>query len=98
MSVLEAWSYGLPVVMTDFCNIPEGFAAGAALEIEPNPESITQGLVQLGSMSDADLSTMGANGRTLVEQNFTWDKIARDMKAVYEWCLGGEKPTCIHDR
>ena len=33
MSVLEACSYGLPVVMTPECNLPEGFACGAALEI-----------------------------------------------------------------
>jgi glycosyltransferase involved in cell wall biosynthesis len=33
MSVLEAWAYGLPVVMTPECNLPEGFACGAALEI-----------------------------------------------------------------
>jgi len=33
MSVLEAWSYGLPVVMTPECNLPEGFASQAALEI-----------------------------------------------------------------
>ena len=98
MSVLEAWSYGLPVVMTDFCNIPEGFVAGAALEIEPNAESIAGGLAQLGDMSASDLSSMGDRGRKLVERQFTWDKIAQDMKAVYEWCLGGEKPSCIYDR
>ena len=92
MSVLEAWAYGLPVMMTDFCNIPEGFAAGAALRIGPNAESIAQGLAQLEAISEADRSAMGAKGRRLVEQNFTWDKIARDMKAVYEWCLGGDKP------
>ncbi len=95
MSVLEAWAYGLPVVMTDFCNLPEGFAAGAALRIEPNPKAIAQGLAELGGMSHADLSTMGAKGRTLVEGKFTWNKIASDMKAVYEWCLGGEKPAEI---
>ena len=33
MSVLEAWAYGLPVLMTEQCNIPEDFAAGAALRI-----------------------------------------------------------------
>jgi poly(glycerol-phosphate) alpha-glucosyltransferase len=33
MSVLEAWAYGLPVVMTPECNLPEGFASQAALEI-----------------------------------------------------------------
>ena len=33
MSVLEAWACGLPVLMTDECNLPEGFAAGAAIRI-----------------------------------------------------------------
>jgi glycosyltransferase involved in cell wall biosynthesis len=33
MSVLEAWSYQLPVLMTDHCNLPEGFAAEAAIRI-----------------------------------------------------------------
>ena len=92
MSVLEAWAYNLPVVMTEFCNLPSGFDAGAALRIEPNAESIAQGLAELASRSMDDLTTMGSKGRRLVEEKFTWDKIARDMKAVYEWCLGGNKP------
>ena len=97
MSILEAWSYGLPVMMTDFCNIPEGFHHAAALRIEPNAASIAHGLAQLRTMSNTDLGAMGAKGRELVERQFTWDKIARDMKAVYEWCLGGEKPACIQE-
>ena len=28
MSILEAWAYELPVVMTDYCNLPEGFRCG----------------------------------------------------------------------
>ena len=47
MSVLEAWAYQLPVVMTDFCNLPEGFEAGAAIRIEPDAESVFQGLEKL---------------------------------------------------
>ena len=43
MAVLEAWSYGLPVIMTPQCNIPVGFEAGAALQVESNPESIALG-------------------------------------------------------
>jgi glycosyltransferase involved in cell wall biosynthesis len=98
MSVLEAWAYGLPVLMTEFCNIPSGFDAEAALQIEPSADSIAQGLNQLDALSDSDCHTMGAKGRVLVEQHFTWDMIAQEMKSVYEWCLGGEKPTCIQER
>ena len=92
MSVLEAWSYGLPVVMTDFCNIPEGFGANAAIRIKPNCEAIMEGLFTLVGMSDNDLESMGFNGRKLVEQKFTWPRIAESTRRVYEWCLTGMNP------
>ena len=89
MSVLEAWSYGLPVVMTPECNLPEGFAADAAIRIETSAESIAEGLSTLFSMNDADLMTMGAKGRGLVEERFTWKSVAAQMREVYDWMLGG---------
>ena len=97
MSVLEAWSYQLPVIMTNFCNLPEGFKAEAALRIEPNIKSIAQGLEKFLSLSNSDQKTMGYNGRKLVEQKFTWNQIAQEMKAVYEWCLGGNKPEYVQE-
>ena len=89
MSVLEAWAHGLPVLMTPQCNLPEGFKAGAALKIEANRSSIANGLCDLMSMSDHDLSVMGENGRRLVLDKFTWQKVATRMKEVYDWLLGG---------
>ena len=96
MSVLEAWAYGLPVLMTPECNLPEGFAADAALKIETDVESIAQGVDTFFSMSDADLNTMGARGRRLVEERFTWKTVAAQMAGVYEWMMGGgETPACV---
>jgi glycosyltransferase involved in cell wall biosynthesis len=89
MSVLEAWSYRLPVVMTPECNLPEGFAADAAIRIETGTESIAQGLDSLFSMNESDLQSMGAKGRALVEERFTWKTIAAQMREVYDWMLGG---------
>jgi len=37
MTVLEAWAYAKPVLMTPECNLPEGFAAGAAVQIGTTP-------------------------------------------------------------
>lgn len=96
MSVLEAWSYGLPVLMTDFCNLPEGFSVDAALRIEPTPEAIAAGIEKLVAQSEAERSLMGLRGRKLVEEKFTWPRIAQEMKAVYEWRLGGgAPPACV---
>ena len=93
MVVLEAWAYGKPVLMTPECNLPEGFAANAAIRIEPNVESISSGLEALFRNPPSALRTFGDNGRRLVSERFTWPKIANDMKSVYEWVLrGGTKP------
>ena len=96
MCILEAWSYGLPVIMTGECNIPEGFQAGAAIVIQPQTDSVTEGLGKLLSMSDADRRQMGWNGRNLVASKFSWPTIAAQMIDVYQWCLGqGPQPNCV---
>ena len=89
MSVLEGWAYALPVLMTEECNIPEGFAAGAALRITTDIEGIASGLDTLFSMSEAERLAMGERGRELVKENFTWERVASQMKAAYNWLLGG---------
>jgi len=94
MSVLEAWSYGLPVVMTPECNLPEGFACGAALEIRNGEKSFQfsdfsfqHGLRTLLEMSDWERAAMGMRGRRLVEEKFTWPKVAQSLKEVYDSLL-----------
>jgi glycosyltransferase involved in cell wall biosynthesis len=95
MSVLEAWAYGLPVVMTPECNLPEGFASRAALEIrsgkgsfQSSDFSFQQGLRTLLEMSDHERAAMGMRGRKLVEEKFTWQKVAAQMLELYEDLLG----------
>jgi poly(glycerol-phosphate) alpha-glucosyltransferase len=96
MVVLEAWAYGKPVLMTPECNLPEGFAAHAAIRIDPNVESVADGLEELFRLSSSGLCSLGTNGRTLVAARFTWPKIAAEMKSVYDWVLGGgTKPSCV---
>ncbi len=97
MAVLEAWSHGLPVVMTDQCNLPEGFAAGAALRIGPAPSGIAAQLLRLAGMDAGCRQTMGALGRALVARRFTWPAVAAEMGAVYLWLLNrGPRPACVH--
>ena len=89
MTVLEAWAYAKPVLMTPECNLTEGFAAGAALQIGTGPEEIAAGLKQLIEMSDDDRRAMGNRGRNLVATTFSWPRISEQMRSVYEWALGG---------
>jgi poly(glycerol-phosphate) alpha-glucosyltransferase len=96
MVVLEAWSYGKPVLMTPECNLKEGFAAQAALRIQPNVESISEGLKGLFEMSEVERQAMGRRGLALVQDRFVWPRIALQMQDVYNWLVGGgPQPECL---
>ncbi|HEY1804441.1 MAG TPA: glycosyltransferase [Terracidiphilus sp.] len=96
MSILEAWSRQLPVLMTRECNLPEGAQAGAAILMDSDSKSIAEALRQLFSLTEQERETMGRNGRSLVEDRFQWPHLARSMTEVYDWILGhGSKPDCV---
>lgn len=96
MAVLEAWSYRLPVLMTPECNIPEGFAKDAAVRIRPDSDSVMRGVQRFAAMPRDERMKIGERGRALVEEKFTWPRVAEQMHSVYEWILGdGTEPSCI---
>lgn len=96
MSVLEAWAYAKPVLMTAACNLPEGFAAGAAWPLSPAPDSIADALTTLARRSDVECHAAGAKARALVERQFTWPKVASQLREVMEWLVhGGPVPSTV---
>jgi poly(glycerol-phosphate) alpha-glucosyltransferase len=96
VAVLEAWAHGLPVVMTPACNLGVGFAAGAALATEPEPAALARTLAAFAALPAARRRAMGAAGRRLVAERFTWERAAAAMRAVYGWLLsGGTPPSCV---
>ncbi|MBU2927578.1 glycosyltransferase [Winogradskyella psychrotolerans] len=86
MSVLEAWSYKLPVLMTPECNIPEGFENEASIQINHNLEHTTKIIKQVLN-SEYDLTRYGENGYNLVKNKFTWGNIANQTLSLYHWLL-----------
>ena len=70
MAVLETWLYRVPMLMTEKCNLPEGFTESAALPKNPDAESIANSLIQLFSLNKAERPAMGERGRALVQRRF----------------------------
>ncbi|MES2699606.1 MAG: glycosyltransferase [Pseudomonadota bacterium] len=82
MAVLEGWAYGLPVFMTDACNLPVGFASGAAFRITTDPVQMAE--VLRSKLADpAALAEAGSAGRRLAESQFAWQAIAGRMLEHY---------------
>lgn len=83
MSILEAWSYGVPVLMTKECNLTEGFDANAAVRIGTGPTEIANPLQEFLRLNEDHRKTLGRNGFELVQRRFTWVQIAEDFSRVY---------------
>jgi poly(glycerol-phosphate) alpha-glucosyltransferase len=92
VGVLEAWSFELPVLMTQFCNLPQGFDSGAAFKIETDSVSLSNSLSCVLTDEDA-LRVAGQRGKKLVERFFSWRVVAGQFVALYRWLVqGGSKP------
>lgn len=98
LTVLEAWSWNLPVIMTPQCNIPEGFQSQAAVKISDTVDSCYDGLMTLFSMDESALRKMGDNGYDLVCKQFSWDVVALKMIELYKWLLyRQDRPSFVHE-
>ncbi|MCK4624726.1 MAG: glycosyltransferase [Phycisphaerae bacterium] len=96
MAILEALAWSLPVLITHGCNFDEVEDAGVGVVVRLGPEAIADGLRRMLSLDESQLQGMGAGGRRLMKERYSWDKIADKMISVYNWLLGrGEKPACV---
>lgn len=97
MSILEAWSYKLPVLMTPQCNLEIGFDVGGAISIDNSILGIKNGLLRLFTTEEDDIVNMGIQGYELVKSEYTWDKVGCKMEELYLWVIGeSEKPNFVN--
>jgi len=82
--VLESWSAGKPVLATvNGGPIELIWHEVTGLRIHPHPDSIAWGVGTL--FADFEWARwMGANGRTAVENAYTWDAVADATLRLYE--------------
>jgi glycosyltransferase involved in cell wall biosynthesis len=94
--VAEALGCGVPVITTRGTPWEELETHRCGWWIQNTPEALADALREATSRTDNERREMGARGRKLVEENYTWPGVAKRMKAVYEWMLRtGPKPECV---
>ncbi len=84
LSVLEAMAAGLPVVISDRVELKDVVGgAGAGLVVPRTEEALAAALQRL--IDDPALRrAMGARGAAVARERFSWERVAREMEAVYE--------------
>ncbi len=91
IAVAEAMAAGCPVVVSDQVDLsPDIRQAEAGLVATPTVEAVA-GAVALLLRDEPLRRRMGENGRRLVLERFTWEKVAPDFVQVYEDILSGRR-------
>jgi glycosyltransferase involved in cell wall biosynthesis len=83
MSVLEGWAAATPAIVTPDCNLPEGRAAGAAIECGTGPDAIARALEQGLAIDDQVWLAMARAARDLAGGPFAAATIAQHWAAAY---------------
>jgi len=60
MSILEAWSYQVPTIMTEECNLPEGFESNSAIKINHDINYSINKLIDFLNSDEKKLKKWGA--------------------------------------
>lgn len=91
MTVLEAWSAGIPALLTQACNLDVGFEAGAAMETGEEAAEIAQAIGAVQDWSEAQLSRAGAAAKALVARDFSRDDAGRRMADLFAQVIGASR-------
>lgn len=90
ISALEAMAHGLPCLLSEACNLPQAYTHGAAIVANPSSPQLSRSLQQLFLLPEHKLHEMGSLGIQLVQNSFSWDKVAKQTLELYEWSLGSQ--------
>jgi glycosyltransferase involved in cell wall biosynthesis len=94
--VAEALAAGTPAITTTGAPWSVLEERGCGWWIDTGVEPLVAALGEAVALSDAQRDAMGRNGRAYVEESLSWDHIAAEMLAAYQWLLGnGERPDSI---
>jgi glycosyltransferase involved in cell wall biosynthesis len=96
MVVAEALACGLPVITTKGTPWEALTQHRCGWWVDVGVEPLADALRAAMALDDAERCEMGSRGRRLVEHEYTWSIVAKQMVSVYRWVLGqAERPACL---
>ena len=94
--VAEALASGIPAITTTGAPWRPLETENCGWWIDTGVAPLANALRDAVNRTDDERLAMGGRGRRLVEDRFSWDRVAADLAAAYRWVLGrGPQPDCI---
>lgn len=92
MAILEAWAAGTPTLMSRHCHLPEGYAAGAAIDCGTEAETIAASLRAAAKLPEGEWQAMSGAAARLAREAFSPDAVARSWIEAYSGLLAAKAP------
>jgi len=92
VTVAEALAVGIPVIATKGAPWDGLERMGCGWWIDHGVEPLVTALATAMAMPREALKAMGAKGRKWMRQDFSWERVARDMLAMYLWLAREAEP------
>lgn len=94
--VAEALAHGTPAITTHAAPWQELQEARCGWWIEDREEALKEALSEAMSLPPDQRRAMGARGRMLVAERYSWNRIGQEMLAAYNWVCGqGPRPDFV---
>ncbi len=88
-TVVDAMTHGKPVITSDKTPWREVMERKCGWWVSNEPDKLSVTLGEMMSLSDDERRQVGANGRRLVEEKYTWDAVVKAMVKGYELVVSG---------
>jgi glycosyltransferase involved in cell wall biosynthesis len=92
VAALEAMSCGLPLIVSEQCNLPQVPEAGAGWQVKTCLENLRGALEEALTSDSAKCADMSSRARKLAESEFSWSGVTERMAQLYDWIEGGSHP------
>ncbi len=96
--IAEALAHGTPVITTRAAPWKELEAQRCGWWVEDRDDALRNALTEAMNLAPGQRRVMGTRGHALVAGHYSWGRVARDMKAAYEWLAGAApRPDFMRD-
>jgi glycosyltransferase involved in cell wall biosynthesis len=89
--VAEAMAWGRPVIATTGTPWKEVAEVGAGWWVAPEEDTLAKALAEAMDKRPQELEAMGAKGRALVEERYTWVAPAERLVSAYSELIGNRR-------
>jgi glycosyltransferase involved in cell wall biosynthesis len=92
IAIAEALSTGIPVITTQGAPWHDLIEWKCGWWIPIDASHLANALREALALPDSVRQEMGENGKRLIQSKYTWEQVASQMTAVYDWIIRKDKP------